>query len=86
MDDKLIQAAATAIKHYLTERPAAADTLEGIHSYWIEWQGIPELMAVTEAALMQLQHAGFVECRMAGNRLIWRRRAIGLTANGTRQR
>lgn len=79
MDDKLIQAAATAIEHYLTQRPAAADTLEGVHSYWIEWQGIPELIAVTEAALTQLQHAGFVECRMAGNRPIWRRRAIDNT-------
>ena len=77
MDDKLIQAAANAIEHYLTTRPAAADTLEGIHSYWIDWPGVPEPLTVTEAALMQLQRAGFVESKMVGNRLVWRRRTMG---------
>lgn len=76
MDDKLILTAVEAIKSYLTARPAAADTVEGIHCYWIQWEDVPEMIAVTEAALLHLEQAGFVERARAGNRDIWRRRVI----------
>jgi hypothetical protein len=76
MDDKLVLAAVDAITNYLTARPAAADTVEGIHCYWIPWQdNIPELVAVTEAALLHLEQTGFVERVKAGKRDIWRRRS-----------
>ena len=74
MDRKLIQAAEEAIRRYLSDHPMAADTLEGIHGYWIDWDDIPEPITVTEAALEQLEKAAFVERFKAGNRDLWRRR------------
>jgi hypothetical protein len=70
----LIAAAAQAIREYLTVRPCAADTAEGIHAYWIQWGESPEMIEVTEAALLELEQQGFVERAAAGNRLLWRRR------------
>ena len=75
MDNKLISTAVDAIIGYLTGRPLAADTIEGIHCYWIQWDNdAPEMIAVTEAALLHLEEIGFVERTKAGNRDIWRRR------------
>lgn len=74
MDDKSIQAASEAIRRYLSTHPRAADAIEGIHSYWIEWDDVPEKIAVTEAALLQLEQAGFVERTKVANRDVWRRR------------
>ena len=73
MDNKLISTAVEAIRAYLTARPSAADTVEGIHCYWIQWDDDPEMTAVTEAALLHLEKIGFVERTKAGNRDIWRR-------------
>jgi len=77
MDEKLISRVADVIKSYLSEHPAAADTIEGIHEYWIAWGDIPEMKAVTEAALLHLEQAGFVMRTKAGNRDIWRRKNEG---------
>jgi hypothetical protein len=71
----LIAAAAQAIKDYLTVRPCAADTVEGIHSCWMQWGEAPEMIEVTAAALVELEQAGFVEHAVVGNRLLWRRPA-----------
>lgn len=73
MDDKSIHAACEAIRRYLGEHPMAADTIEGIHCYWIDWDDVPAMMSVTEAALLQLEQAGFVERTKAANRDVWRR-------------
>lgn len=70
----MIAAAAQAIREYLTARPGAADTVEGIHAYWIQWGDNPEMIEVTEAALLELEEAGFVEHVVAGGRWLWRRR------------
>jgi hypothetical protein len=75
MDDELILKAVEAIRTYLNARPAAADTVEGIHYYWIDWDGEPELLAVTEAALLHLEQNNFVEHTQAGSRMVWRRRS-----------
>ena len=74
MDDKLILATATAIQNYLDSRPDAADTVEGIHQWWIQWPGIPEPITVTMAALEHLEAIGFLERLQTGNRQFWRRR------------
>lgn len=74
MDEKSTQAVADAIRNYLSARPAAADTVEGIHQYWISWGDVPEPIDVTEAALLHLEQAGFVERTLAGTREVWRRR------------
>jgi len=72
MDDKLILEAANAIQQYLATRPTAADTVEGIHTYWIQWDDVPEMIDITESALLHLQQAGVVECAHVGNREVWR--------------
>lgn len=74
MDDKLTPAAVTAIRDYLASRPDAADTVEGIHQWWIQWPGIPESVTVTMAALEHLESIGFLERLQTGNREFWRRR------------
>lgn len=73
MDEKLILAAADEIRNYLAARPDSADTVEGIHQWWIRWPGFPEPIIVTQAALEMLQEAGIVECVQYGNRMLWRR-------------
>lgn len=70
----MIAAAAQAIREYLSARPCAADTVEGIHACWIQWGENPEMIEVTEAALLELEEAGFVEHVLVGGRLLWRRR------------
>jgi hypothetical protein len=74
MDETSTSAVLTAIRSYLAARPESADTLEGIHQWWINWPGLPESMAVTAAALDQLEAAGVVERLQVGNRELWRRR------------
>lgn len=74
MDDKLILQMAAAIQTYLAERPDSADTLEGIHNWWIPDPGRTESMAVTEAALEYLEAAGIVERVQLRRKQIWRAR------------
>lgn len=81
MDDKLILAAAAAIRDYLVSRPDAADTVEGIHQWWIQWPGIPESVTVTMAALEHLEAAGFLERQQTGNRQFWRCRRDAVPAS-----
>ncbi|HSC79330.1 MAG TPA: hypothetical protein VLC08_03160 [Chitinolyticbacter sp.] len=70
--ESLIDYAATAISDYLRQRPASADTLEGIHAWWIDWGGPPEAVSVTQAALERLEADGVIERRYIGNRELWR--------------
>ena len=74
MDDDLILAVAAAIREYLSTRPNAADTVEGIHQWWIRWDSQPESITVTIAAVEHLAASGFLECVQAGSRCLWRRR------------
>ena len=71
MDDELILATMLKIQRYLHSNPESADTLDGVHSYWIQ---SPELKAITQAALERLENTGIVE-RMAYGRdnVLWRR-------------
>jgi hypothetical protein len=73
MED-LLRFAKDAIVHYVEARPESADTLEGIHHWWIQWPGAAESMAVTLAALEQLERDGLMQGIRVGNRDIWRRR------------
>ena len=65
--------AVQAILAYLQQRPDAADTLEGIHHWWISWPGPEESPAVTLAALEQLESRGMVTRVLLGQRSLWRR-------------
>ena len=73
MDD-LLRFAQNEISQYVDARPDSADTLEGIHQWWIQWPGTAESMAVTLAALEQLERDGLMQGVRVGNRAIWRRR------------
>jgi hypothetical protein len=72
MDDNRVQFAVKAIQDYLTTHPESADTIEGVHQWWIQWPAIPESIATTATALTQLEHAALIERRRIGNREIWR--------------
>jgi len=72
MDKQLVLAVAAQIRDYLSRRPLASDTAEGIHQWWICWDTTPEAISVTMAALDQLETHGFLERRKSCNRILWR--------------
>lgn len=72
MDENLIQFAVNSITDYLNAHPESADTVEGIHQWWIEWPGIAESISITSIALKQLEQTGQIERRRIGNQEIWR--------------
>ncbi len=72
MNENLVQFAADAIEIYLNAHPDSADTIEGIHQWWILWPDHAPLMVVTAAALAQLEQANRIERRRIGNLEIWR--------------
>jgi hypothetical protein len=74
MNDKLIVSTAAAIQGYLLSRPESADTLEGIHQWWISGPDNDEAISVTMAALDYLEVAGVLERAQIGRRQVWRRR------------
>ncbi len=68
--------AVEAIRHYLSVQPQAVDSAEGVHHWWIRWDGVPAPLEVTVAALEQLEREGELERIRFGVRELWRRRAI----------
>jgi hypothetical protein len=72
MDEKLIQFAKRAIIQHLRLHPHSADTLEGIHLWWITWPDIQESILVTAQALQQLQEENLIEMRAIGERELYR--------------
>lgn len=73
MDDRLLAFAENAIRDYLARRPESADTLEGVHRWWIRWPERPESRVLTEVALERLEAAGVVERFRIGDSVVWRR-------------
>jgi hypothetical protein len=71
MDDS-IASTARLIEQYLALRPLAADTVEGIRLWWIDWPVSPESLEVTLAALEKLEREGVVVRVAVGTREIWR--------------
>lgn len=74
MDNELIEYIKTSIQKLLVERPESADTLDGIHRWWIQWPEVPESIDITRVALEQLELEGIVEALTIGGRQIWRKR------------
>jgi hypothetical protein len=73
MDEQLVVFAENAIRAYLAERPGSADTIEGVHRWWIRWPDLAESPVVTQVALERLETTGEVEAVSVGNRVLWRR-------------
>jgi len=74
IEDNPIEYAVSAIRRYLVECPDSADTLEGIHSWWIRWPGLEESSLITLTALERLESLEEVEKIKLGASLIWRRK------------
>lgn len=58
--DSRVSSAAQEIEQYLETHPEAADSLEGIATWWVTRQRIRTEMAVVRAALEKLADAGVV--------------------------
>lgn len=68
-----VPAVSRSIVQYLALHLGAADTLEGVHSFWIDWPPYgQESIAVTETALYCLKDQGVVEAVRAGRYFLWR--------------
>lgn len=74
MDENLIQFVKNEILSYINIHPDSADTLEGVHQWWIQWPDIPESIVVTAAALAQLEAEHLMERRRFSSQEVWRRR------------
>lgn len=73
MDEQAIEQVVQQIRAYLAARPQAADTLEGIHHWWINWAGGEESPAVTLAALERLVAGGKLAAFAVGRQALWHR-------------
>lgn len=69
-----IEAICTAIMRYLGIRPQSADTVEGIHRWWIDWHDDEAPIDLTDAALQLLLERGEMEQTHIAGRAIWRLR------------
>jgi len=58
--DSQLKFAMGEIRYHLTVLPKSADTVAGIHNFWIRWEVKPEI-AVTTNALSLLKAEGLVE-------------------------
>lgn len=72
--EQTIDFAVAAIRQFLAERPDGADTLEGIHRWWIRWPYEEESSLCTLAGLERLQALGEIEQVRLGNSILWRRK------------
>lgn len=72
MNDELIEHVAAYIARYLERNPAAADTVEGVHAFWIGAQCAQDSIDVTQAALEYLLERGVIANVPIGNRVLWR--------------
>jgi hypothetical protein len=73
MHEQEIRHAMRQIRHVLRGKPAAADTVQGIHAWWIEWSEPGPHWSTTEQALERLQAEGVVECvTLEDGRKVWR--------------
>jgi hypothetical protein len=65
-----IDLAARLIRAYLSQHPHSADTLDGIHQWWMNGA---VARAAVEAALEQLALDGEIEHIDIGRKRLWRR-------------
>lgn len=71
MDNDALSLTMRQIMTYLDHHPDSADTLAGIHAFWLQSSELP---AVTQLALERLLEAGLLECvRYGRDQMIWRR-------------
>ncbi len=59
-DDEMVIAIAAQIRNYLIAHPDAADSVAGIHRWWLQRNWSAERSSVIEKALEQLVDDGYV--------------------------
>ena len=74
MNEQLVDFAVIHIRRRLESAPHSADTVSGIHSFWIEWPEPAPSQAITLEALERLEGDGLVERIALDTRELWRRR------------
>ncbi len=72
--DESIEGVVAALRRYLQVQPHAADTLEGIHRWWIDWGAEEKSPEVTHRALDRLVEEGVMEYVDIAQRRVWRAR------------
>jgi hypothetical protein len=72
MNDELIRGVAASIARYLEEHCGAADTVEGVHYFWIGAEAAHGSIEVTQAALGLLLEEGRIARVPIANRVLWR--------------
>jgi hypothetical protein len=75
MNEQPVDFAVQSIRHYLVRAPHSADTVSGIHAWWIDWPEPAPPQAITLKALQRLEADGLVERASIGNSELWRRRS-----------
>jgi hypothetical protein len=73
VNNQALSFAIRAIEFRLSKSPNSADTIEGIHNYWIDWSEPVPPMQVTQQALEALEQKKLVEQVMVGERAVWRK-------------
>jgi hypothetical protein len=68
-----VEFAVASIRNFLMERPAASDTLDGVHSWWINWAEPAPTKSCTLVALKRLESEGVVEEVFLEASSVWRR-------------
>ncbi len=63
--EERVESVARQIEQYLESHPQAADSLEGIATWWVSKQRIRYELEVVRAALEQLTHSGVVTTKHA---------------------
>lgn len=66
--DERVVSVAREIERYLEVHPQAADSLEGIATWWISKQRIRSELEVVRAALEQLARSGIVSSKKTKNK------------------
>ena len=72
MEERQIQELVQSIRTYLSQRPDAADTLEGITRWWVRSASLDLSPQLVEAALEILIQEGVVTTTHVGGRLLYR--------------
>lgn len=76
-DPEQVMDAAETIRRYLTQRPDAVETVEGVARWWLLRQRYEDTQALARRALEHLEREGCIErIRSTGGRVMYR-----MTAN-----
>ena len=74
MTEPLVREVAIAIAAYVAAYPRAADTVEGVHQWWLVPRAAEHTLQTTQLALEQLESEGLMERHVFLRGTLWRMR------------